>query len=131
MAINKQNHRYFHRTLYAGTGLQTITLLKRGDNQSQGTVRAVKLFNCRRRQIFKQGQTIARDFTSNQTTTWVIPREQLDANGIADISALDRIVDPIDGGTWQPESGTSIQVKLQGLIVNVSCLRTDDTGGLS
>lgn len=45
MPLRKNNTRTFHRTLYAGE-LQTITLLKRGDDQQEGTVRKVILFDC-------------------------------------------------------------------------------------
>lgn len=125
MAITRRNHRGFHRSLYAGV-LQPVTLLKRDDNQAQGTVRAVRLFEARRRQISKTGQTIGADFNSDQRTTWVFALSELLRNGVEYITQLDRIVDGIEGGTWMPESRTNIQVKLQGLIISVECLRTDD-----
>lgn len=124
MPLNKKNQRGFHRTLYAGQ-LQKITLLKRGDDLQQGTVTAHVLFNCRRRMISKTGQTIAGDISSAHSVTWVIPRQELDRVGVNYLNATDRIVDPVEGGTWQPESTTGLLIKLFGNIVNVDCLRTD------
>ena len=123
MPLNPRNTRTFHRCLYAGI-LETVTLLKRGDDQKQGTVRAVKLFQCRRRQIQKTGQTIQGDMVSDHTTEWMIPKIELDRVGVAYLNNLDRIVDK-KNRHWQPESPTTITVRLFENYVSVACLRVD------
>src|SRR5437899_591833 len=109
--------------------LQTITLLKRNNDQQQGTVRAVKLFDCRQSMVFKTGEPIAGDETSNHYCIWHIPRREMDRAGVAYINAADRIVntgaDINVGGTWQPESTTKIVARLFRNQICVSCLRVD------
>ncbi len=124
MPLSRRNQRTFHRTLYAGWD-QKLTLLKRGDDQDQGEVVAHTLFHCRRKQITKTGQTIQGEESSDHFTTWVVPRIELDRVGVAYLNNLDRFVDPIEGGTWQPESTTSILIKLGGNYINVDCQRVD------
>jgi hypothetical protein len=124
MPMRKSNTRTFHRRLYGGQ-LQRLTLLKRDDDLRQGTVRALQLFQTRRGAITKTGQTLQHDMVTNQRCTWQLPRTELDRVGVAYINPLDRFVDPVEGGTWQPESTTSISVKLFGNWVSVDCLRID------
>ena len=123
MPMNARNQRTFHRTLYAGM-LEKITLLKRNDNQQQGTVRAITLYQCRRSMIFKKGQTIAGDELSDHRVTWHIPRVELDRVGVAFLNPLDIIKDN-KNRYWQPESPTTITVKLFEVHVCVDCLRAD------
>lgn len=123
MPLNRYNTRTFHRTLYGGGILETVTLLKRNDDLQQGTVRALKLFECRWGQITRTGETIAGDITSDHRRTIHIPVTELKRVGVAYINAADRFVDQ-DGRTWQPESPTVITVKLLENHVCVDCLRT-------
>jgi hypothetical protein len=123
MPLNEKNTRTFHRTLYGGTGmLQTVTLLKRDDDQRQGNVTAYKLFQVRWSRIFKTGEPILGDMSSSHTRTVHLPRIELDRVGVAHINALDRFVDR-EGVTWQPESTTNITVKLFQNHICVVCLR--------
>jgi len=45
MPLNKHNCRVFHRTLFAGI-LETVTLLKRNDDQQENVVQSYVLFQC-------------------------------------------------------------------------------------
>ena len=60
MPLNRTNQRFFHRFLYAGQ-LESVRLLKRGDDQRQGEITAYTLHECRRSQIHKAGQTLDGD----------------------------------------------------------------------
>ncbi len=120
MPLNKRNTRTVHRTCFAGI-TETVTLLKRNDDQQQGTVRSIKLFRCRKGQIAKTGESILGDMAASHTATWHIPRSQLDLVGVAYLNSLDRIVDK-QGRTWQPESTTGIDVKLFENEVDLACL---------
>lgn len=123
MPMRPENQQRFHRTLYAGWN-QTVTLLKRGDDQQQGTVRKVILFNCRWGQISKTGEPIAGDESSNHRRTLHIPVVEMLRVGVSYINAADRFVDR-DGRYWQPESTTNIQTKLGEVHWCVDCLRVD------
>ncbi len=104
MVLNAQDFRSFHKRLYAGVGcLQTVTLLKRGDDQQQGTVTAYKIFNARWTRIWKGGQSLAGSMSSNNTRQVHIPQSEFSRIGVSNINVLDRFVDT-DGRTWQPES---------------------------
>ncbi len=72
------------------------------------------------------GEPYQGSMTSMNTRTICIPRAALDEAGVAYISALDRFRD-VEGRHWQPESTTPIDIKLFENIVNVVCLRADDT----
>ncbi len=123
MPLNKQNTRTFHRTLY-GTILESVTLLKRGPDQQQGTVTAYGLHQCRWSRIYKTGQPLQGDMSSNHRRTLHIPVIELDRIGITYISAVDRFVDQ-DGRFWQPESYNTITVKLIENHMCVDCVRID------
>ena len=120
MPLNRANCRTFHRCLYAGI-LETITLLKRNDDQQQGTVRAIKVYNCRRSPIYKTGQTLQHDMVSNHRIVWHLWAIDLQRVGVNFISPLDRIVDN-KGRYWQPESTTMITVKLFEQEFHLDCL---------
>ena len=115
--------------LYDGEGmLQSVRLLKRGDDQRQGEVTAYVLYGCRRSIIRKSGQTLHRDMTSRHATTWHIPMEQLQAFGIKYLNPTDKIVQlegDEAGWEWQPESTTEIRLKLLGTHLCCDCLRRD------
>lgn len=132
MALRKNNSRTFHRRLYGGI-LQKITLLKRLDDQKEGTVKAYTLYQCRRKKIAKHGEAIQGEMSSDMRTTWVIPRTELQRVGIQYINALDRIVDYDSPQNlprfWQPESGENILVQLFENVINLDCQRVDPPVG--
>jgi len=114
--------------------LESITLLKRSDDQQEGTVTSYKLFQCRRGRITKTGEPISHDMTSDHRASWHIPRVELDRVGVNYINAADRIVD-YRGRYWQPESTTPIEIKIFENQLTIPCLRIDPpnnqpTGGI-
>ncbi len=128
MPLNRNNTRVFQRTLYAGQML-TVQLLKRNDDQQEGTVTAFTVFDCRHGPMYRTGEPIQGDEGSDHRTTWHIPVIELRRVGVAYLNPADRIVDTEDGFKryWQPESTTIIQLKLWGNFVDVDCLRIDPT----
>ena len=130
MPIGPLTTRTFHRTLYAGM-LQTVRLLKRDNDQQQGTITAYNLFECRQSMSFADGQTIQADMLSNHRCVWHIPAIALNAIGFTYINMLDIIDNTVGGvgigvpGFWQPESGTELIRKLFSNHYCVSCLRID------
>lgn len=123
MPLNRRNQRSFHKTLYAGE-LETCTLLKRNDDQQQGTVTTYTLFNTRRSRIYKTGEPIQYDISSDERAIWHIPRQELDRVGVDHLNAADRIVDKFNR-YWQPESNTNIVIQLFENMVNLDCVRID------
>ena len=123
MPIMKKNQRTFFRSLYCGE-TQTVILLKRNNDQGEGTVRAITLFDCRRERTSKTGQPIQNEMSVAEFTTWQIPSFELDRNGVNYINVLDRIVDQ-HNRYWQPESGQSIDVRLFEDWVFINCVRID------
>lgn len=132
MGIDPTNTRSFHRTLYAGM-LMTVTLLKRNNDQQQGTVRSVSLFEVRQGMVFKDGEPIQGDMTSNHRCVFHIPKIALDAAGVAYINAADRIDNRGASfgvpGVWEVESTTEEVVKLFGNHICCHCLRVDPPSG--
>lgn len=130
MPMTRTNTKVFHRRLYAGE-LRTITLLKRGIDQQEGTVVSYKLFQCYRQWITKSGQPIQNDMTVSHRTLWMIPKTEMDRVGISDINVLDRIVAKSDETNrleyWEPESGQSIGLHQFGNFVKIQCVRIDPT----
>ena len=128
MAIGPLTTKTFHRTLYAGM-LQTVVLLKRNDDQQQGTVTAYTLFECRQSMVFSDGQPIQGDEQVNTRCIWHIPRISLDAIGIDHIMPADRLTNlnaPFGvRGTWAPEATTELIRKLFSNHYCVHCLRID------
>lgn len=125
MGLNRNNCKTFHRTLYSGM-LESVTLLKRNDDQQQGTVKAIILYQCRRSKINKSGEPIAGDMSSDHRTVWHIPICEMERTGINHINAADRIVQregSEKGRTWQPEADTMIDVKLFGDHTCIACKR--------
>ena len=126
MPLNRRNTRLFTRILFAGQ-LQKIRLLKRNDDQQQGTVIPYILFGCRRGQITKTGETYVGNMTSDNRVTWHIPRYELDRVGINYLNPTDRIEDiEYKTGTWQPESTTGITEKLWGNEVDIDTLKVSN-----
>lgn len=119
MGLNRHTTRTFHRCLYAGI-LITVRLLKRGDDQQQGTVTAYTMFEVRQSRIVKRGEGIIGDETSDRTCSFLVPRTELQRLGIPYISAADRFVDP-RGRYWQPESPDVIDDKLFENYISVPC----------
>lgn len=128
MGIDPTTTRTFHRTLYAGM-LQTVTLLKRNDDQQQGTIRSVSLFECRQSMVFSDGEIIHGDEQVNTRCVWHIPRITLEAAGVDHIMPADRIVNLTASfgvrGYWQPEATTETIRKLFSNHYCVHCLRVD------
>ncbi len=127
MPLTRRTLGQFQRKLMAGVS-ETITLIKRGNDQQMGTQVVHTIFNARRSRISKSGEQIAIDETVNHTTTWHIPLAELKRVGVTHINSADRIVQrkaPEAGWTWQPEATTSIELKMFGEEIDISCLRTD------
>lgn len=122
MVLNRHSTRTFHRRLYS-TELQSITLLKRGDDLQQNIVTKYQLFQCRRSYITHTGETIQGSMAGSDTVIWHIPKIELGRVGVAYLNDLDRIVDPILNQTWQPEAGNPIQIKLFGNQIRITCRR--------
>ena len=106
MPMRRESTHVWHRRLYGGQ-LEKVTLLKRDDDQAEGTVRALIVYQMRRKMIFRAGEPLQGDITSTHHISWVFPKVELRRLGVAYISAIDRIVDSF-GRTWQPESTTRI-----------------------
>ncbi len=123
MPLNPQNCRFFHRTLYAGWN-ETVTLLKRADDMQAHQVTPYVLYDVRWSKIFKTGQPIAGQMSSDHRRTVHVPRIELERIGVAYINALDRFVD-IQGRYWQPESTSLITVKLGLVHICIDCWLTD------
>lgn len=126
MLLNQQSTRVFHRTLFGGM-LETIELLKRGDDQKQGTVVSYIAHQCRRSLIVKTGEPIQGDMLSNHRATWHIPKIELERLGIATINPADRLVDS-KKRYWQPEANMTTVVKLFENQFAIDCVRIDPPG---
>ncbi len=125
MALGKKDFRSFHKHLYAGLDvLETVTLLRREDNQQAGTVTKFLLFNCRFSRIFRAGQEIDGSMSSENRRTLHLPKSEMDRQGVGPIRNLDRFVDK-SGRTWEPESPVTITEKLAEQHIDVPCLRID------
>ncbi len=123
MPINASNQRHMMRHLYAGM-LQTVTLLKRNNDQQEGTVVAYKLFGVRQARLFKTGQPIRGNMAVGSNVTWHIPMAELERVGVAYFNVLDRIVDKT-GAYWQPETNEMIRFQLLKTHWCISCVRID------
>lgn len=133
MVLRKGNTRSQFRRMWAGKA-KKVTLLKRDDDQRQGTVRAITLFDCKPDPRFvKTGEAIQGDMSSDVRRTWQIPAAELHKNGVEYLNALDRIVETTDDDGnalpfaryWQPEGTTNITVSNFENIVIIECLRID------
>ncbi len=124
MPLRPATCRTTSRTVFAGQ-TQWVILLKRGNDLKQGTVRAIKLFRCRRDSITKTGQTLEAEMATGNQTTWFIPNQQLKRKGVQYLNALDRIYDPKLKEYWEPETGDTISQKLFGQEWTVTCKLTN------
>lgn len=129
--LSKATTRLFYRKLYGGM-LKTITILKRGDDQKQGSIVSYILYGCRRKKIYHEGEPIQRDMASADETVWQIPRAELDRVGILYLNAADTIVESVRNLTkpryWRPEANTMITDQLYENILNLDCVRCDPPG---
>lgn len=121
MTLNKNTVNEFHTMLYAGI-LESVTVLKRDDDQKSGTVRSVRMHECRWSKIHRTGEPIEVSMTSNNRRSIHIPKIEMERVGITHFNSLDRIVDE-EGRHWQPESTTSITEKLFQRHICIDCLR--------
>lgn len=125
MPLNARNCRTFHRTLYAGI-LIPVTVLKRGNNQKQGTVTAYQMYQVRQSMQTKTGETIQEDSLSNHRCSFHFPIIEMERVGIQYFNPADIIIDK-KKRYWNPESTTLITVKLFEDHVCLDCLRIDPT----
>ena len=123
MPLGRINTSVFHRRLYAGE-LETVTLLKRRDDQKEGSVVALKLFECRRGNISKQGEAIQTDETAEHYVQWLIPYTELKRVGVNYLNVLDRIVDKFNMW-WQPESPQTITLAIFDNYYAIDTVRID------
>lgn len=138
MPLNRHTTRQFFKNLYGGTGIaKSILLLKRGDDQQQGTVVTYQLYTCVRSKINKAGEPFQGDMNSDHQCHWLVPRSELDRVGVAYINNDDRIVEKSDNDSgpaynltryWQPEGDTPIDIQMFENIVRVPCVRCDPPG---
>ena len=125
MPIDRFNTRSFHRRLYSGAGyLESVTLLKRGNDQSQGTVTSYAIYQCRRSRIQHTGNPIQNDEAIGDRTVWHVPKTELDRIGVAYLNALDRIVDK-KGRYWQPEEPQVLDIALFENQLHIQCVRVN------
>lgn len=120
MPMSRSNQRTFHRHLYAGWDM-TITLLKRGNDQAQGTVTSYTIGYCRRRpSMYHTGEPIQYHTASADYAEFMLPALELESVGLTalDINPGDRIKDA-DGYLWQIESTDTIRIRLANNYVSV------------
>jgi|SRR6185312_4121093 len=123
MVMTRLNSRTFHRFLYAGE-METVVLLKRNDDQQEGTVTAYRLFECRRGNISKTGQAIQGDMSSSHHVQWLIPNIMLWKTGVNYINVIDRIVDKYQMW-WQPEAPQTITLSQFDNYTLIESVRVD------
>lgn len=102
MPLKRRNQQVFHRKLYCGQ-LERVILLKRGDDQQEGTVTAFTLYNCRRGNVTKSGEAINLDVPAFEYVQWLIPCTELRRVGVNYLNVLDRVIDQFNQW-WNPES---------------------------
>lgn len=124
MPLNQRNTRTFHRTLFAGS-LECVRLLKRANDQAQGTVVSHEIYQCHWGWVQRTGEPILGEITSRETRRLFVPQVELDRVGVEFISAADRFIDQ-EGRTWQPESDTNINEAIFGNQIVIDCRRTND-----
>lgn len=124
MPLNKRNTRTFHRITFAGQ-LESVTLRKRGDNQQQGTVRTITLYQCRWGLHTKTGETLDGDMNVSHFRMLHIPRAELDRVGVAYLNPTDEVIDA-QGRHWNTESDDTIAVKLFENHVDIQMKRRND-----
>lgn len=123
MPLTRFNQRTFHRTLFAGW-LETVTLLKRGDDQKTNIVTRFVFYETWWGRIFKTGEPIQEDMVVGHRRLLHIPVIELEKHGITHLSNLDRFIDE-KCRYWEPEATTEIVIKLGEQHFDVNCLRVD------
>lgn len=123
MPLSKKNTTVFHRRLYSGI-LEPVILLKRNDDQQQGTVRSIQLYQCWWGVVLRTGEPIQSSQTSDSRRTVHVPLVELRRVGVAYINGADRFVD-LAGRYWNPESTTLISQLLFENHVAIDCMRID------
>lgn len=126
MPMNRSNSQVFHRFLYSGE-METVTILKRNDDQQEGTVTAFVIFECRRGNTSKTGEALQGEMATSHHCQWLIPCIQLRAVGINYLNVLDRIVDKYQQW-WQPESPQTTTLSQFDNYYIVECVRIDPPG---
>lgn len=120
--IRRNNSKTYHRRVFAGQ-LQRLTLIKRDDDQQEGTQRTLTIFQAWRSEVSKSGEPIQAGMAATQTVTWYVPKTELDRVGVDHVNVLDRLIDKQYGtGVWQPESDQQINTHLWGNYVEVNCV---------
>lgn len=104
--------------------METVTLLKRGDDQQEGTVVQHTIFQCRRGNSVKSGEAIAFDVPATTAIQWLIPCTELRRVGVNYLNVLDRIVDKYHMW-WQPESPQTIELAIFDNYYVYNCIRVD------
>lgn len=123
MPLRRWNTHVYHRRLYAGQ-LERIILLKRNDDQAEGTVTQHIIYQSRRGNIEKSGEAINLDVPAFEVVSWHIPCTELRRVGVNYLNVLDRIVDQFNMW-WQPESGDNIELAIFDNYYNISTRRVD------
>lgn len=129
MLLDRNSVGNIHVTLYGPGILEPITLLIRNDDQQEGTITKYTIFNARRSTIQKRGQAIFGEMSSDNRTTWHIPRVELQANGIKWTNVLTQIIDT-SNRWWEPESGDTILHKVESMHLCIPCVRIDPPANL-
>ncbi len=134
MGLTAHNTHVFHRPLFGGQ-LVSVIILKREDDQKEGTVRSIRVFQCRRSALYRTGEPIQGEMGVDHRTVWHIPKVEMKRVGINYFNPVDRIVEDRDQFNqplhpsawhwWQPEAPTMITTKLFNNMVNIDCLRID------
>lgn len=75
--------------------------------------------------IYKTGEPVQFDMTSNHRCVWHVPRVEMKRVGIHHLNGLDRIYDPVERRWWQPEGPTNITEKLFRNMYRIDCERID------
>lgn len=121
--MRRRNTQVFHRGLYRGQ-METVILLKRGDDQQEGTVIQHTLFQVRRSNLSKSGEAIAFDVPASTAIQWLIPCTELRRVGVNYLNVLDRIVDKYQMW-WEPESPQNIELAIFDNYYIVNAIRVD------
>lgn len=124
--LRRKNSRNAHRWVTGGRQ-ESVQLLKRDDDQRQGTVTRHVLFQCRwKARMSKTGELIYKDVLVQNDRVLYVPIVELNRVGVAYINPADRFID-IQGRYWQPESDTKIEIKLLETHLEINCVRINPT----
>lgn len=121
--LRKKVMRNAHRYISSGRQ-EKVELLKRDDDQRQGTVTRYLIFQCRWTKISRTGELIQSEILVDNNRTLHVPVVELKRVGVHHINPADRFID-IEGRYWQPESSTTIEEKLFSSHLDIFCVRID------